>query len=305
MTRTSPGLTNWLTILSLGIIWGVSFMGVKIALSDFGPLTITALRIALGAVLLTAITYAIGDRLPKFSTATERRIWLHIIAMGFFANSLPFALLSWGQQHVTSGFAGICMAVVPLLVLPLAHFLIPGEQLSARKLFGFGLGFVGVVILIGPKALIANGGSLETLARIACIGSAFSYALGMIITRLSPPVSRIAYSAGSLIAASVMSIPLAMMNETFPAAPSLSSILAVLYVGIFPTALATLLMVRVITSAGPTFLTLTNYQVPIWSVVVGFVFLGELLPTQFLGALAIILFGLAISQTRLFARRAT
>ena len=104
--------------------------------------------------------------------------------MGVFSNALPFALLSWGQRHVTSGFAGITMAVVPLLVLPLAHLFVPGERMTARKVAGFVVGFAGVVLLIG------TGGpspAARALARLACVAASSCYAVGAIVTRLAPP----------------------------------------------------------------------------------------------------------------------
>ena len=99
-------------------------------LDSLAPLWVSTGHIVLAAVVLTAITFIWGDGLPGFGTPLQRRIWLHCFGMGMFTNAIPFSLLAWGQQIVSSGFAGITMAVVPLLVLPLSHFLIPGERLT-------------------------------------------------------------------------------------------------------------------------------------------------------------------------------
>ena len=197
---TKPTLTNWIALICLGAIWGGSFMGAKLALISFGPMTVALLRVSLASIILLIITVASGRKFPKFSTQNDRRIWLHITLMGLLTNSIPFSLLNWGQLYVNSGFAGVTMAVVPLLVLPLSHFLLKSNEMSPRKIFGFIIGFIGIIVLIGPAQLIANtGASLEPIARIACIIAALCYGLGSINTRLCPPVSIMAYSTGGLI----------------------------------------------------------------------------------------------------------
>ncbi|WP_069299649.1 DMT family transporter [Neptunicoccus sediminis] len=292
------GLLNWSLLLLLGMIWGASFMGSKYALTGFGPFTVAAIRIALGAVALTVMIYALGRRLPDWSGPNGKRIWLHCLGMALFSNAIPFTLLSWGQLHVTSGFAGITMAVVPLLVLPLAFFLVPGEQTNLRKIIGFCIGFAGTVVLIGVDALDLSGHDLEGLARLACVGAACCYAIGSIITRLCPPVSNMGFAAGALLLASSLMVPLALFIEGVPDAPATEAIWGVIYLGLFPTALATIMLVTVINSAGPSFLSMVNYQVPVWAVVFGVLLLGETLPGRFIWALALILLGLAISQVR-------
>ena len=290
---------NWALLIILGVIWGGSFMGSKLALVGFGPLTVSALRLIIATVILVSFSYIFRNGLPRWETATDKRIWLHILGMGLFTNAIPFTLLNWGQLRVTSGFAGITMAVVPLLVLPLAHFLVQGDQMSRKKVFGFIIGFIGVVILVGPSKFIATSGDpLEPLARLACVGAACCYAIGSIITRLCPPVGLLSYSAAGLLLGTIGMVPVALYFEGLPNVPDTSAILGVIYLGLFPTALATIMLVNVINKAGPTFMSLVNYQVPIWAVVFGIVFLNEQLPPSFLGALALILVGLSISQWR-------
>ena len=124
-------------------------MGSKFALADYPPLWVAAFRIGIGAAALTTLTYCLGRRLPNWSNENGKRIWFHALGMAVFTNALPFTLLSWGQVYVTSSFAGITMAVVPLLVLPLAHFLAPGEEMGLRKVIGFAIGFGGTALLVG------------------------------------------------------------------------------------------------------------------------------------------------------------
>lgn len=294
-----PGLTNWLRIIALSIIWGASFMNVKLALDGFGPFTIAAMRICIAAVALYVVARAMGLVLPA-----SRKIWAYAIGFGFFSNVLPFSLLGFGQSYVASGFAGITMAAVPLFTLLLAQKFIPGEKMTLPKIIGLGLGMAGVVTLIGPRAFASTGANLENMARLACVGSTLSYAIGAIITRRCPPVPLAAFSAAGLLAAAVMILPTALLIEGVPTFDgNLKPLLSVLYLGLMPTALATLLLVQVINSAGPTFLTQANYQVPVWSVIFGTLVLQERLPAQFLAALGLILTGLLVSNAPVWKRR--
>ncbi len=297
--QTPHSLINWTFLIILAAIWGSSFMGAKLALDGFGPMTIAALRLLIASSILVCYAYLFRNGLPSWKTQTDKRIWLHILGMGLFTNAIPFTLLNWGQLRVQSGFAGISMAVVPLLVLPLAHFLVKGDQMTRKKLIGFIIGFIGVIILVGPEKLInSTGDPLEPIARLACIIAACCYAIGSIITRLCPPVGLISYSAAGLLVGTIGLVPTALYFEGLPEMASTQAILGVVYLGMFPTALATLMLVYVINKAGPSFMSLVNYQVPIWAIILGVVFLNETLPTSFIWALGLILIGLLVSQWR-------
>ncbi len=294
MENVSTG--NWLRLLGLGLIWGASFMAVTVALRGFGPLTVAALRLALGALVLVALVQAGGRGLPKLSQPGGAAIWLFALGMALASNAVPFSLLSWAQKSVASGFAGVCMAVVPLIVLPLAHLFVPGEAMNLRRLVGFVIGTCGVVVLIGPGAFASTGAETEMLARLACVGAAGCYAIGAILTRRCPTVDPISLSAAVLLLAGVIMLPAALAVEGLPAAPGWDAVLAVLYLGLLPTALAQILLVQVIRTAGPTFMSLVNYQVPVWSVLLGVVLLAEPLPPSLLAALGLILLGVGLSQ---------
>ena len=165
--RPAPTMLAWILLILLGLVWGGSFLGVAKALDGFGPLTIAAGRIGIAAVILTAVAVVSGMGLPPANTATGRSFWLHCLGMGIFSNALPFALLAWGQERVSSGFAGITMAIVPLLVLPLAHAFVPGERMTLRKAIGFVIGFFGVALLVGQGD--GEAGGAVGLARLACV----------------------------------------------------------------------------------------------------------------------------------------
>ncbi len=298
---------NWLKIGALGIIWGASFMLVSVALTGVGPLLLVAARLTLGAIFLVSLAYARGVGIPPVRGPGARMIWICALGMGLFTNAVPIFLLSWGQQFIASGFAGVCMSMVPLFVLPLAHFLLPGERMSLRRSIGFTIGTIGVAVLIGPAAFADTGSEMETLARLACIAAAGCYAIGSIITRVCPPVHMLSLSAAALSIAALLFTPYALINEPLPEQVPTLALLALIYLGILPTGVAQMLTVQVVRDAGPVFLTLVNYQVPLWSVILGTVVLAEPLPGGLLWALVLILGGLALSQLgalkRLFSRK--
>ncbi|PVA10069.1 EamA family transporter [Pelagivirga sediminicola] len=305
MTPISP--INWVRLFILGAMLGAAFMFTKLALEGVGPRLVVAARLGLGAALLLGIAYARGTGLPPMRGKRAGIVWAFALGMGIFTNALPFFLLSWSQQFVASGFAGVCMAVVPLLILPLAHFLVPGERMNLRRLIGFMIGTAGVIVLIGPSAFAATGAEFELTARIGCIAAAFCYAIGAILTRLCPDVDMISLAAAALTIGAVLFVPYALAVDGIPASVPATSLLALLYLGTLPTGMAQLLLVKVIRSAGPVFMSLLNYQVPLWSMMLGIAFLGEELPPNIYWALLLILFGLALSQAsalrRLFSGR--
>lgn len=298
LKRDNTRTLNWIILATLGFIWGGSFLGVEISLVGFGPITVAASRVTIAAITLLTYAYIFGEGLPKISSKEDKRIWLHCLGMAIFTNALPFSLLSWGQQTVTSGFAGVSMALVPLFVLPLSHKLVPGEKLSRAKVTGFLFGFLGVVLLIGGEKLFDNQNftPILVLAQIACVTASCCYAIGSVITKLCPPVSAVSYASCGLMLASLMLIPTAIWFEGIPKAPNGLAIAGIIYLALFPTAIATILLTTLVRRAGPPFLSLVNYQVPVWAVIIGVVVLGETLPGHFLLALSIILGGLFISQ---------
>ncbi|MCB1394733.1 MAG: EamA family transporter [Rhodobacter sp.] len=295
-----PTVINWIEIAALGVIWGASFLSVRVALDGFAPLWIATLRILIAALVLAIFARARGLRMPPLK---NRQVWIHILGFAVFSNALPFTMIAWAQQHVLSSFVGISMALVPLFTLVIAHVFLPGERLTLPRVAGFALGLIGVGVLIGPGAFASLGTSLEPVARFVCIGVTLSYSIGAVITRRCPPVDPVVFSTASVVVAGAIMLPVTLAVIGLPQAmPGLRATVAMAYLGLMPTAAATLLMVHVIRTAGPTFLTQTNYQVPVWSVIFGMLILSEPLPGRFLAALALILAGLTVSRLALRQR---
>jgi drug/metabolite transporter (DMT)-like permease len=291
----NPGLINWLLILILGVVWGGAFMSVRLSLDGFGPWSVAAWRTGLGGITLAIIGAALGQGIHKIPTM---RAWIFAIIIGAGAVALPFAMLSWGQQFIPSAFAGVAMGAVPLLVLPMVYLFSKDEDIGPRRVLGMLLGFVGLFILVGPGAAASTGHENEWLGRLACLAAAGCYASGSVITRRAPKMPPIAFATASLLVAAVILIPIAAITEGWPDSFPTKPTAALFYAAMFPTALAAVIRVRVITTAGSLFMSLTSYQVPVWSVILGMSFMGETLPPQLFIALAIILAGIGLSQSR-------
>ncbi len=285
-----PTLANWLSIAALGFIWGATFMVVAIALEGYGPLTVACARVTLGAVALMMLMRILRRPVPVFSG----RLAKYLVVIGLLNSAIPFALLSWGQQYVPSAFAGISMASVALFILPLAH-VFSDERLTLRNSIGVGLGFVGALVLIAP-GLSQLGTGLEPLGQIACLMAAMSYAVASIMTRRCPTIDPIAMATAMLIVGAIALIPAMLVFEGLPAVEGTRPTVAIIILGLIPTALAAWLRIRTIRTAGSVFMAPVGFQVPIWSMICGAVILNEELPLRFFVALGLILSGLAISQ---------
>lgn len=285
-----PTKQDWSGVFALGLIWGGTFMVVAMALEGYGPITVATSRTTLGAVTLLVLMRITGRRLPALTPS----LLTSIVLIGALSTAAPFMLLSWGQQFVPSAFAGLSMAAIPLMVLPLAHFF-SDEPLNMRRFVGVCLGFSGALVLIGP-GLAQLGQGAEPLAQLACIVAALCYACSSILTRRCPPIEPVALAAMTLLVGAAILLPIMLVTEGVPAWQGNRSGIALIVLGLVPTAFANLLRVSITRSAGSVFLTLVNYQVPVWSMVFGALILSEALPLRFFIALALILTGMALSQ---------
>ena len=286
----------WGVLFFLGLIWGSSFYAVSISLSNYEPMQIASARIAIGALALTLLSFKYGDGLPSFSKG-KRKIWFYSFGMGAFTNGIPFSLLSWAQTEVSSSFAGVAMSFVPFITLTLAHYLVRGERLSFLKVLGLIIGFLGMLILFDVYNIYSqwtdnNGWRFK----LACFGAAACYSIGSIITRRSPSISQLSFSSSGLLAASIIILPVTLYKDGIPDIMEVKSFLPLIYLGLIPTGLATVLLVYLIKSVGPTFLSLVNYLVPIWAIIFGVFLNSEQLKPSFILALILIFLGMLVSQ---------
>jgi drug/metabolite transporter (DMT)-like permease len=290
MPVTRP-LSDWIMLFTLVITWGSAFALNKIALQSMPPLIMVAGRLVVAALVLLAVS-----GWQRHSLWLPWRRWGFFILLAVIGNCIPFFLISWGQLSVDSALAGILMAAIPLLTLLLAHFAHHTERITLYKLAGFVIGFGGIVLLVGPEAL-RNLGGASFIAQLAILGGAVCYAINVVITPFNRVSNTMVTTTATILIAAIIMLPLALSQHP-PARLNLTleSVLVVGVLGVFGTALPTLIFFRLVASAGPTFYALINYLIPVWAVVIGALFLEERPEWNAYAALALILSGIAISQ---------
>jgi drug/metabolite transporter (DMT)-like permease len=287
--------------LALTVLWGSAFLFTKIAVGTIPSQLVVAGRLAVATLLLVPLALALARGLPRGG-----RLWLYLVLIAVFGNALPFSLIAWGQRWIDSGLAGILMAVMPLATLSLAHYLVPGERLTAFRIGGFALGFAGVAVLMGPEALMKLiDGRGDLVPMLAVLGGAVCYAVSAILARLRPTSDALSSAAVTIVLAAAMITPFALgASGPQPAqAPSAASLAAVVVLGAFSTALAAVLYFRLVKSAGPAFVSQLNYLIPLWAVLIGVLFLGESPQPKHLFALGLILGGVLLAQLERRKRR--
>jgi drug/metabolite transporter (DMT)-like permease len=285
-------LEDWTLLGVLVALWGTAFVFIAAGVDTLPPLTLAAGRIAVAAAVLAAAVPLTGRSFPR------GRIWWHFLALAVVGNCLPFFTIAWGQERVASGLAGVLMGIMPLTTLVLAHFFVAGERMTRGKALGFVLGFAGVVVLTGPEALLELGGSPSDLLRqLAVLAGAVLYASNAILARHLPATDALVASAATMVVATAVMAPLVLLSDRpFPAEATASSWLAVAWLGVGATAIATIVYYRLIASAGPTFFSYINFLIPIVALLTGVAFRGEPLSWRPLAALALVLGGLALSR---------
>ncbi len=289
---------SWGMVLTLGLVWGGTFLFQNLALRTTEPFWVASARIVFAALLAGLVWWMRGGRM----FTSPARDWPRLIVVSLLSSAVPFMFLSWGQQYVSSAFTGISMATVALFVLPMAHVMVPGERMTWRRTLGFALGFLGVVLLIGPEALRSSGGGVETWGRVACLSAAFCYALSSIMIRSLPPIDPFGLTFATLAFGGMLVLPAAMLTHGAPHYPGGQGLAILALLGLVPTAGANLLRILTIRSAGPVFMSITNYLVPLFAVLFGAAFLGEALPGTLIAGMALILSGVGLSQYGAFRR---
>jgi drug/metabolite transporter (DMT)-like permease len=290
MTRP---LGHWLLLFALVAMWGSAFMFTGIAVRGFSPTALVTIRLVIAAVLLTGLVLVRGHRFPR-----TRRFWLFSVGISLAGNCVPFWLISFGQQRIDSGLAGILMGIMPLTTMVLAHFLVRGERLNRTKAVGFVVGFVGLVALIGPEALLQlRGRGTEFLYQLAVLGGAVCYAINAIVARHRPPADPLVAAAGVMLAGCALMLPIGgapASAQLFTAPPI--PFAAMLALSIVATAIATVVFLQLVAIAGPSFTSFINYLIPVWALLMGVIFLGEEPGVRVVIALALILAGIGLGE---------
>ncbi len=275
---------QWALLLVLVAVWGSSYLMIEIALTAWRPAEIAGLRVMTAAVVLLVAMRLRGERLPR-----DGRHWALLAAIALVGNCLPFALIAWGQQQVESGLAGILAASTPLFVLLMAHVALEDERLGASQVLAFGVGFAGIVVLLGPDSLAALGGSTgRLLSQVAILGAAAGYAAATVIARKLPEASAVVNSAGVMLAATIFMSPFVWAGPaTGPVSWRAAG--AIGFLGLLGTGMASILYFRLVAETGARFTSLLNYLVPVWAVGLGALILDEHLPlSSWLGLILVL-----------------
>ncbi|WP_326561702.1 DMT family transporter [Micromonospora sp. NBC_01796] len=305
MTTPSAPDSNvraWLPgFLAVAVIWGASFLFIKIGVRELHPLYVTLGRAGAGALTLLVALAVLRDRLPR-----DPVLWLHLTVVATVGVALPFTLFGYGEQRVSSILAGIWNATTPLVVLPMAVLVFRTERMTARRGIGLVLGFVGVLVVLGAWQGLGGAqftGQLFCFAAAVCYGLSIPYQKRFIAGR---PESGLALSAGQLLVATVLLAIIAPLVAGAPPAPTGLSpevIGSVLALGALGTGLAFVINLRTIRLAGASTASTTTYLIPIFAVLIGVLALDEHLAWyQPVGAV-IVLLGVAVSQRLIFRGR--
>lgn len=284
----------------LAIIWGSSFLMIKVAGDDLTPIQIAFGRVALGSLFLGGVLVATRQRLPRFG-----RLWWHLAVAGLLSNAIPFTLFGVGEQHLSSVLAGLWNATTPLFAV-LAVLAIMGERPTRGALVGVGIGFCGVVLLLAPWSDLATH---DLLSHCAFMVAAASYGVGAPYMRrfvAASGESGIALSAVQLGFAALMLLCVVPFAGGVPSSLDLGTIGSVASLGVFGSGLAYALMYGVIRAAGPTVATTVTYVMPIVSTALGVLVLDEPLTWNLVLGGVIVLGGVLLGAraNRLAAARA-
>ncbi|MDG4822332.1 DMT family transporter [Asanoa sp. WMMD1127] len=303
-TATSPDKADprgWLPgFVLLGVIWGSSFVFIKVGVAELHPLYVTLGRVLAGLLTLLVVLLVTRDRLPR-----DLRLWGHLVVTGVVGTALPFTLFGYGEERVSSSLAGIWNATTALLVLPLAVYLFRTERMTTHRATGLLIGFVGVLVVLGVWEGL---GGAQFTGQLMCIGAAACYAVAIPYTKRfisDRQESGIALAAGQLVTATLslaIIAPLAVGAPTPIADLSVKAIASILTLGAIGTGLAFVLNMRNIKLAGATTASMVTYLIPVFAVILGVLALDEHITWhQPVGAL-IVLVGVAVAQG-LVARR--
>lgn len=296
MQNYTMNAREWGLLVLISFVWGLSFFFIEIVLREMGPFTLVFYRVGIAAMIVTLVLYLGGGRLPL-----DARSWGKFFILGSFNNFIPFNLISWGQVYIDSGLASILNATTPMFAVVMAHFLTTDEYMTRNRIVGVMLGIVGVSLLVGPEALY--GMSANILGQMAILGAAISYSFGGIYIRRLNHMSVNVAMAGTLIAATVLDLPMVLIFE-YPliVKMQLSTLGAVLGMSVFGTAFAYMLYFRVIRSVGATNTLLVTFLVPVTALVMGVVVLDETLNQHAILGMLIIFVGLVAVDGRLLKK---
>jgi drug/metabolite transporter (DMT)-like permease len=275
----------------LAAIWGASYLFIKVGVRDFEPTVLIALRLLIAAALL--IGFLAIRRGGREAIAEVGGAWREGLVFGVINGALPFTLIAWGEKHIDSGVAAIANASVPIFVAILAIKFQPSERSSGLKLAGILLGLVGVGVLAGVHP---EGGQWAVVGTLAVVLASFSYAVGGLYgQRVVGRVSGQVMATASMFYGALVLLPFALFQLP-DHAPGWKSVGSLLGLAVAGTAIAQLILFRMLRLFGAARLVLVTYLLPVTALIYGALILSEPLRLSELGGLALILGGVALGS---------
>ncbi len=264
-------LKEWAAFGLLGLIWGSSFLWIKIGVENITPFVLVTLRISFGLLGLLVVMALQRQSFPR-----DRNTILKYIFMGVFYVVLPFLLITWGETKIDSSMAAILNGAQPLFVIVIAHFWLHDEKITLPRLGGLIIGFIGVIVLVAQDFKPGNLQG-DVLGQLAVVGAAISYATGLIFSRKylrgTKPVVQ---STMILVVGAIIMWTLAPITSRPLDLPStLLTWIAVIWLGLLGLCIAYLLFFYLNNAWGPTRASLVTYIFPIVGVFLGIIFLNE------------------------------
>lgn len=288
---------TWAELFLLALIWGGSFLSIRLALNEVTFVTAVAHRVFWAAVILWG--YVALRRLPL---PRDPKVWGALFVMGLLNNVIPFSLMAWGQLHIPTGLTSVFNAGTAVFGVVIAALLLADERLTPRKFIGSAIGFFGVATAIGLDSL--REFDIASLAQLAVIGGTVSYAFAGVWARLklaglTPQVA----AAGMLTGSSLVMVPAALVIDGLPSVDlSLTALAAIAYYVVFATAGAYLLYYRILAAAGSANTMIVTLLIPPVSILLGAVVLDEVLSPNVYAGLLLLAAGLIILDGRLIRR---
>ena len=279
----------------LSAIWGSAFIAIKVSLNYFSPVSVASYRLIVASIFLL-IFYIIG----KYKSSLNRTDLIMLLFVGVVGNFLPFYLISWSEQHIQSSTAGILMGVGPILTLILSHFFTKDDRFTYSKLISISIGFVGVLFIFEIDTLFNFGtaNSLQLFSKFLIIIAALGYMISNIVAyNTLKHIDSFSITFFATLFGALVSVPFLLYSETIqPSYINFSALLPILYLGIFPTALAFQLRYHITKTSGPVFLSYVAYLIPIFALIWGFVLLSEEIYLNSIIGITLILFGVYIGK---------
>ncbi|MDD9377634.1 DMT family transporter [Streptomyces sp. ZAF1911] len=281
----------------LALLWGSTFLWIDLALQGFTPVQVTVVRCALGALVLGIACRFARRRLPR-----GRAVWGHVLVAAFFCNALPFVLFGIGQQSVDSGLAGVLNATTPLWSLLIGLATRTERRPHAIRLAGLLVGLAGTALIFAPwqRSGHAGWGALAILGAAASYAFAFTYMGRHLVGKGVPTLS---LATAQLLAATgltALALPVGGLSFGGPAAVRFQAVplLAVVVLGVFATGVTFYLTYRIIADEGATNAATVGYLLPVVSVALGALVLGEDLGPRVIAGMAVVLLGVALTRHR-------